>query len=333
MMEKGFLIKFVIFLLLTVGLALVNPLKISKEEAGAAGSPSLIKIAFDFVADEHSTLKGENRDRINVLFLGMTGVPYPAPFLTDSIIVASIRPSTSQLSFLSLPRDLLVSLPNQNTYTKINALFAIDQKDPSLIRNKVEEITGQPIDYVMVFDVSAVETIVDTLGGLNVLVPEDVNDPHFPSENGGTETFSVQKGWRYFDGKTAERYLRTRHSDEGDFARMRQQQAVLEALRKKVFGLNLLYDLPTILSIYKTIAAHFQTDIDESAVKRFYDIGKTIRYDHIIEKVVDGDPKNPDSLLISKTFTLGGEPAFVLVPKTGNFDYDSIREVVQTIFN
>jgi len=333
MTGKRFVIKFLIFLLLISALVFIDPLKISKEEGGMAGSPSLAKIAFNFIADEHSTLKGEERQRINVLLLGMTGVPYPAPYLTDSIIIASIKPATSQLAFLSLPRDLLVTLKNQKTFTKINALYAMNNRDSSLIQNKVEEITGQPIDYVLTFDVSAVETIVDTLGGLNVLVPDDVYDPHFPSENGGTEVFSIQKGWRYFDGITAERYLRTRHSPEGDYARMRQQQAMLEALRKKVFGLNLLYDLPTILSLYKTVASHMQTDIDEAGIKRFYDLAQTIRYDNVITKVVDGDPNNPDSLLTSKTFTLGGSPSFVLVPKTGDFNYDSIREVTANIFD
>jgi LCP family protein required for cell wall assembly len=313
----------------------VRPFAISNSNDSATTHEpplSLTKIAFNFLADTESPLKGETRDRINILLLGMTGVPHPAPFLTDTIILASIKPSTHQLALLSLPRDLLVELPT-GARTKINALFAMNGKDPSLLAKKIETITGQPIDYHFIMDVSSVEKIVDSLGGLNVLVPDDVHDPAFPTDNAGIETFTVEKGWRFFDGATVQKYLRTRHSEGGDFARMRQQQAVIEALRKKVFGLNMLYDFPTVLSLYRTITAHTQTDITEKEVKRFYDIAQNISYDTVVHTVIDGNPKDASSLLTSKTIELGGMPAFVLVPKTGDFDYYSITETAENIFN
>lgn len=295
-------------------------------------TPSLVKIALNFLSNEITPLKGEERGRVNILFLGMTGVPHPAPFLTDTVILASIVPQEGKLGLISLPRDLLVQVPGKKTQTKINGLYALHERNPALIKLAAEHITGQPIDYFFALDISAVRQIVDDLGGLNVLVPEDVSDPRFPSESGGTESFTVEKGWRYFDGMTVQRYLRTRHSQDGDFARMRQQQAVLEALRKKVFGLHLLYDFPTILSIYGTLAEHIHTDVDESAMTRLYDIAKKISYDNVIQLVVDGDPEDPDALLKSTTVPMGGVNAYVLVPKTGDFDYYSIQEAARQIF-
>ena len=58
-----------------------------------------------------------------------------------------------------------------------------------------------------------------------------------------------------------------------------------------------------------------QTDLDESNLKRLYDIAKNISYDNVIHKVVDGNPKDQTLCLKSKTIELGGKPAFVLVPK------------------
>ena len=311
----------------------IRPPAISGDRALVHKPPlSLTKIAFNFLVDTETPLAGEARDRINILLLGMTGIPHPAPFLTDTIIVASIKPSTHQLALLSLPRDLLVELP-AGARTKINALFAMNGKDPSLLAQKIEAVTGQPIDYYFVMDVSSVKQFVNSLGGLNVLVPDDVHDPAFPTDNAGVETFRVEKGWRYFDGATVQKYLRTRHSEGGDFARMRQQQAVIEALRKKVFGLNMLYDFPTVLSLYRTLTAHIQTDITEKEVKRFYDIAQNISYDNVIHTVIDGDPKDQSALLTSKTVELGGMPAFVLVPKTGDFDYYGMREAAENIFD
>lgn len=310
----------------------IRPSAISGDRTSSQTPPlSLTKIAFNFLTNTQTPLQGESRDRVNILLLGMTGVPHPAPFLTDTIIVASIKPSTHQLALLSLPRDLLVELQS-GARTKINALFAMNGKDPALLAQKIEAITGQPIDYYFVMDISSVEQIINSLGGLNVLVPDTVSDPAFPSDNGGTETFAIEKGWRYFDGATAQKYLRTRHSEGGDFARMRQQQAVIEALRKKVFGLNMLYDFPTVLSLYRTLTAHIQTNITEKEVKRFYDIARNISYDNVIHTVIDGNPKDASAVLKSKTIELGGMPAFVLVPKTGDFDYYSIRDITENIF-
>lgn len=292
---------------------------------------SLAKLAFHFAANTSAPLKGQERDRINILFLGMSGVPHPAPFLTDTIILMSIKPSTHQLSLLSLPRDLLVQTPS-GAQTKINSLYLMNKKDPSLAMATVSAITDQPIDYYFTFDIGGVEKIVDTLGGLNVLVPEDVNDPAFPSDTGGMETFSVEKGWRYFDGATVQKYLRTRHSHGGDFARMRQQQAVVEALRKKIFGMHMLYDFPTLFALYKDLTSHIHSDIDESGIQQLYAIAQNISYDTVKHVTIDGDPRDTEALLKSKTVTLGGLPAFTLVPKTGDFDYYGISDIAEHIF-
>lgn len=339
MLIRGLLLKLLFFLALAALLFLAYPTKIAPQESAPATAPSLIKLAFNFLADRTAPLKGEERGRINILLLGMTGVPHPAPFLTDTIILASIKPDTGELALLSLPRDLLVEITDQKIRTKINALYNFQsfrsptsEKNPALIKSKVEEITGQHIHYYAALDIGAVERMVDALGGLNVLVPEEVSDPRFPSDSGGMEAFFVPQGWRWFDGKTAQRYLRTRYSAGGDFKRMRQQQAVLEALRKKAFGMHLLYDFPAMLSVYKTLSSRIQTDMNEQAMKRLYDIAKTIHYDKVTQRVMDGDPNDPASLLKSKTVTLGGADAFVLVPKIGDFDYYGIREIAEKIF-
>lgn len=309
------------------------PEKISGEQQQNTQKISLVKTAFNFLTDKSEPLQGENRDRVNILFLGLPGEGNDAPNLTDTIILLSIRPSDNRLALLSLPRDLLIKIPKHGTLSKINALFEIGRKDPSMINEKVAEITGQKIDYHIVLDVSGVEKIIDILGGLNVWVAEDVFDPQFPTPGHGTEYFTVKKGWRYFDGKTVQKYLRTRHSADGDFARMRQQQAVVEALRKKIFGLSLLYDFPTVFSIFKTARDSMQTDLDENNLKRLYDIAKNVSYDNVIHKVVDGNPKDPNALLKSGSVELGGKQAFVLVPKKGEFDYSDIQTLARNIFD
>lgn len=306
-----------------------NTAELAKPPQTNIGTASAIKTAFSFFKNENHQVQYSKNERINILFLGIPGGGNSAPNLTDSIILASIKPDTNELALLSIPRDLLIHLPDENIYIKINALFSMNEKNPELIEKKIEEITGQKIDHYAVFDISAVEKIVDRLGGLNVYVKKDIYDTSFPTANFGMEVFKVEKGWRYFDGKTAQKYLRTRHSQDGDFDRMEQQQAVIEALRKKVFGLNLILDLPTILSMANTLSSHMQTDISEYDMISLYGILKNVSYDKIIHKTLTN---SEDSPIISGSFKFNEQNGFILKPKAGDFDYSEIKKIAENIF-
>ena len=67
-----------------------------------------------------SSLKGESEGRINILLLGYGGEGHDGPFLTDTIILASINPETKQVALTSLPRDYYWEDGKQ----KINFAFA-----------------------------------------------------------------------------------------------------------------------------------------------------------------------------------------------------------------
>jgi len=333
--DHGFFIRIIIKILAFFGISallfFLNSTVISKPVQTDFNTATVVKTAFSFLKNKADPLREEWTDRINILFLGTPGKGNSAPDLTDSIILLSIKPSTKQIALLSIPRDLLVYLPKEKRYSKINALFIMNEKNPTLIENKIEEITGEKIHYYFVLNTTAVKKIVDDLGGLNVFVKKDIYDRSFPTANFGTEVFEVKKGWRYFDGDTVQKYLRTRHSENGDFDRMEQQQAVIEALRKKVFGLNLFLDLPKIFSILGTISENVQTDISEKEIRRLYELVKNVSYDKINNVVLNGGQK--DSLLEAGSFMFGKQRAFILKPKKGDFDYSEIQELAASIFN
>jgi len=50
--------------------------------------------------------KIKHDERINILLLGYGGPGHDGPYLTDSIMVLSIRPATREAMMISLPRDL-----------------------------------------------------------------------------------------------------------------------------------------------------------------------------------------------------------------------------------
>jgi LCP family protein required for cell wall assembly len=334
--NHGFLIRLILKIMAFFGIFTMifffNSTILSKPIQTEFNTATVVKTVFSFLKDkETSTIKGETTDKINILFLGTPGKGNSAPNLTDSIILLSIKPSTKQIALLSIPRDLLVYLPKEKRYTKINALFIMNEKNPKLIEDKIKEITGEKVHYYFVLDTTAVKKIVDDLGGLNVFVKKDIYDSAFPTKDFKTETFEVKKGWRYFDGETVQKYLRTRHSQNGDFDRMEQQQAVIEALRKKVFGLNLFLDLPKMFSMLQTISDNIQTNISDKEIRRFYELVKNVSYDKINNEVLNGGQDN--SLLSAGSFMFGKTRGFVLKPKKGDFDYTEIQDLAENIFN
>ncbi len=96
-----------------------------------------------------------------------------------------------------------------------------------LLAEKVSEITGQGIDGYIVIDFSGFKNIVDALGGIHIDVPKDLVDREYPDNNWGYEVFTVRAGPQDFDGATALKYARSRHSTS-DFDRSERQQLLLK---------------------------------------------------------------------------------------------------------
>src|SRR5713226_6299963 len=63
--------------------------------------------------------KLKHGQRVNILLLGMGGYENDAPYLTDSIIAATIDPSTDRVMLASIPRDLVVHMNLQNPSSRI----------------------------------------------------------------------------------------------------------------------------------------------------------------------------------------------------------------------
>jgi len=270
-------------------------------------------------------LPKDKKGRINILLIGIPGKPWPAAYLTDSIEVISIDPKGSVL-VIGIPRDLLVKIPGSNYETRINALFSIEQ-NPEMLEKKVKEITGLEIHYWAIIDLATIKEIIDTLGGIEVDVKEDIFDPRFPTISRGYETFSIKAGHHHLNGDVAIKYIRSRHQPRGDFGRIERQQQVMDSIRKKVIELNLFSDLPKILGIFKKIKG--KTNIGPKEIETLTEIGKNLSTKDIHYFLIDAGRK--DSLLVYGKTILGRKLASVLWPKAGRFDYSEIREKISNL--
>jgi hypothetical protein len=104
----------------------------------------------------------------------------------------------------------------------------------------VEALLGIPVNYYVTVDFQGFVDAVDLIGGIEVKVPEAIDDPDYPDNCYGYDPFSIQEGIQRLDGQSALKYARTRATFGGDVDRAGRQQDVLLAVRDQILHLNQL---------------------------------------------------------------------------------------------
>lgn len=143
---------------------------------------------------------------------------------TDSIIVVHVPGSGGKASLISIPRDSYVPIPGHGS-NKINAAFSIG--GPQLLIETVEQATGLRFDGYLEIGFGGFANLVDSMGGVDICVPFDMNDPK--------AHINLKKGCQTLDGKNALGFVRARYSDpRGDIGRAQRQRQFLAAIMKEM---------------------------------------------------------------------------------------------------
>jgi len=292
---------------------------------------NLFSSVASFFRGQGRELIGEKDNRINILLMGIGGGEHDGPNLTDTMILASIEPSTKNISLLSIPRDLLVPIPGYG-WRKINSANAFGEvNNPGRGGDLAKETTSQVFDidipYYAVIDFSAFNKIINDVGGVKVYVDEGFTDTLYPDENFGYAPITFEQGWQIMDGDRALKFVRSRHSTGGegsDFARSKRQQKVIVALKEKVISLNFLMNPKNIGNLLTTMDKHVRTNLDVWQIIHLYELEKNIDAQKIVAKTLEAEPAGP---LVS-SLSAG---AFVLRPRTGN--WEELRDLVKNVFN
>lgn len=283
---------------------------------------------FETLTSLVSTEKNKSTEK-NILILGRPGKGYSGENLTDTIILVHLEPAEEKAILISLPRDLLVKIPYQGGLTKINSLYNLVGIEG--LKEKIEEITDLSIDHYILIDLAVVKEVIELVDGVNVYVPQDINDPYFPGPNYTYQAFVLKAGWRYLNGQTALKYIRTRYtSPNGDFDRMARQQQIIQLLKQKVLALNPLWNFPTYLKIFNTLKDHIQTNLGLIEMKSLYQTAQELDIDQITHLVID---KKLTDLLIGNQVMLGQQLASVVYPKAGQENYSEIRKYIRDLIN
>ena len=171
---------------------------------------------------------------------------------SDSMMLLRTDPGRHRLTYLSIPRDLGVTIGG--IYQKINAAMQIG--GPRLAIQTVDDLLGSqlPINHVVVVDFGSFQKLIDAVGGIDVNVPESILSNRFDCPYSTATRCQQWPGWRFhkgvqhMDGHTALIYSRIRENrldpSWTDFRRSQNQQAVMQATLAKLASPMRFFSLP-----------------------------------------------------------------------------------------
>jgi LCP family protein required for cell wall assembly len=225
-------------------------------------------IPFSTIDPAGSQILNNGQETVNFLLIGSDRRP-GGSFRTDTMVIAILRPNEGQVSLISIPRDLWVSIPgweNQRINTAYQHGISVDYPGggPGLLKDTILYNLGIRIDHTAMVEFDGFRQIVDTLGGVDVPVACAYTDwrlidPSYDPENENNwALYTAGPGLIHMDGDLALWYARSRQKSN-DFDRGRRQQEVLRALFTQALQTGTLKRIP---DLYNDLKNTVETDLN-----------------------------------------------------------------------
>jgi LCP family protein required for cell wall assembly len=159
---------------------------------------------------------------------------------SDVTMVARFDPAAKTVTVLSIPRDLWVDIPgNDSGISGMNRINAAYDGGPDLLVQTIEQDLGIPINHYVAVDFPGFSGMVNALGGVTMDFPTAVKDQY-------TGLDVTTTGCQVVNGTTALQVVRSRHlyyknsngywESDGlsDFSRIQRQDAFFRAVLAKL---------------------------------------------------------------------------------------------------
>ncbi|PTM97818.1 LytR family transcriptional attenuator [Streptomyces sp. VMFN-G11Ma] len=199
----------------------------------------------------------------------------------DTTILLHVAKDRSNATALSIPRDLITDIPDCPTKqadgsekvipgtsgVRFNTSLGQDDRTPSCTARTVTELTGIKPDNFMVADFNAVKTLTTAVGGVDVCLGKDINDPD--------SHLNLKKGMRHIQGETALAFVRTRHAVGfgGDLSRITLQQQFLSALMRKLKSNDTLTNPAKMVKVAEAGTKALTVDSNLDSIGKLKDLG------------------------------------------------------------
>ncbi|OCA85954.1 transcriptional regulator LytR [Bacillus sp. FJAT-27225] len=185
---------------------------------------------------------------------------------SDTLIAMTLNPEKETMQMVSIPRDTRTEIIGRGTIDKINHAYAFGGTKMSI--ETVENFTGVKMDYFIRVNMSALETLVDAVGGVTVHNDLDWFDEGYYEQEQG---YHYKKGEIELNGDMALGYVRMRYLDpEGDFGRNRRQRQVIEAFINKAASVTSITRFKDILAALGDNVKTNMTFDDMMAIQKNY---------------------------------------------------------------
>ncbi|MEV4560550.1 LCP family protein [Kitasatospora sp. NPDC049285] len=155
----------------------------------------------------------------------------------DTTLLFHVSKDRSNATVMSIPRDLMVPIPECQTGDKkipgsaramFNTSLGQDGRDPGCTWKTVEKLTGIRVDHFMMVNFEAVKTLSTAVGGVEVCAAKEINDPD--------SHLKMSAGRHVVQGEEALAFVRTRHAVGlgGDLTRIPLQQQFISSMIRKM---------------------------------------------------------------------------------------------------
>jgi LCP family protein required for cell wall assembly len=224
--------------------------------------------------------------------------------LSDNLLLVHLDATHTHATILSIPRDTEVYEPQCTSPhggivpAQQQAIIdgAMNLGGPSCAVATVEDLTGITLDHFIEFDFDSFRTMVDTIGGVEVCLPQTVNDPY--------SNLHLTAGRHLITGNQALAFVRTRHGvgDGSDLGRIELQQEFFSSLIQKVKSENTLENPVELYDIANIATQALTVDPGLGSVPKLLSLADTLRNLHtnnvtFITMPTILDPANNDRLL------------------------------------
>jgi len=198
-----------------------------------------------------------------VLLLGMDNRSDRVTGRTDTMVIAAFRHRDGRVAAFSIPRDLWLEIPElgparMSSVVRVGNFRIGAGIGIPLLRRVIQEELGITIDRYAAVDLAGFVALVDEMDGVEVDVQCPIIDCLWMSpDDEACEELDVEAGRQHMDGRTALKFVRSRHG-RGDRDRRRRQQAVLLAFGRAVRERG----LGGVRGLWETARPYVETDLE-----------------------------------------------------------------------
>lgn len=199
----------------------------------------------------------------------------------DTTFLFHVSKDRTNATAISFPRDLKVDIPKCTTENQsrtipgeggamFNTSLGQNDRGPDCTWKTVEQLTDIRVDHFMMVDFNAVKTLSTAVGGVEVCLAKDINDPD--------SHLNLPAGKHVVQGEEALAFVRTRHSVGfgGDLTRIPLQQQFLSSMIRKIKSNGTLTSPTQMWELADAATKSLTVDSGIGSIKRLAQLGQDL---------------------------------------------------------